>query len=380
MRLRLRAADWEDRQVLFDWANDPVNRSHAFKSAPIAWEDHLEWFKTRLADSDGTRIFIAERGGEVAIGQIRFDRSGSEVEIDYCVAPEERGAGLGLRLVRSGCRRIQVLWPDVTRVMGAVKHENCASMKSFERAGFQTGDSTDDTVLWEWRPEDARFVVATSRPWHEGMVRSMEGRVRGSFDLIRTRADLTLEALDGIKPQCVFFPHWSWIIPSEIHARFDCVVFHMTDLPFGRGGSPLQNLIARGITETQISAIFVDSGVDTGDVLLKRPLSLHGSAEEIFLRAADVIEEMVQYIIEHDPDGEPQEGDAVVFKRRKPEDSVIPDVRTLDQLFDHIRMLDAQGYPPAYLDVGALTLQFTRASRKYGRLVTECTITLREDG
>ncbi len=27
--------------------------------------------------------------------------------------------------------------------------------------------------------------------------------------------------------------------------KFECVCFHMTDVPYGRGGSPLQNLIIR---------------------------------------------------------------------------------------------------------------------------------------
>ncbi len=56
----------------------------------------------------------------------------------------------------------------------------------------------------------------------------------------------------------------------------------MTDLPYGRGGSPLQNLIQRGHTSTMLTALRCGAGLDTGDVYLKQPLSLHGSAEEIF--------------------------------------------------------------------------------------------------
>jgi methionyl-tRNA formyltransferase len=59
--------------------------------------------------------------------------------------------------------------------------------------------------------------------------------------------DLAVEMLAALDPRYVFFPHWSHRIDSAIFERFECVIFHMTDLPFGRGGSPLQNLIARGI-------------------------------------------------------------------------------------------------------------------------------------
>ena len=75
----------------------------------------------------------------------------------------------------------------------------------------------------------------------------------------------------------VLVPHWSWIIPATIHERFEVVIFHMTDLPYGRGGSPLQNLIVRGHERTMISAIRCVEEMDAGPVYLKRELSLHGS-------------------------------------------------------------------------------------------------------
>ncbi len=64
--------------------------------------------------------------------------------------------------------------------------------------------------------------------------------------LVTDKKSLTYEKVNDFKPEYIFFPHWSWIIPSEIYENFKCIVFHMTDLPYGRGGSPLQNLISRG--------------------------------------------------------------------------------------------------------------------------------------
>ena len=71
--------------------------------------------------------------------------------------------------------------------------------------------------------------------------------------------------------------------PKSIWGTWPTVIFHMTDLPYGRGGSPLQNLIKRKHRTTKITAILCDDGLDTGDIYLKEDLSLEGSAEEIFL-------------------------------------------------------------------------------------------------
>lgn len=43
----------------------------------------------------------------------------------------------------------------------------------------------------------------------------------------------------------------------------------MTNLPYGRGGSPVQNLILNGHKKTIISALNVTKDLDAGDVYLK---------------------------------------------------------------------------------------------------------------
>ena len=57
----------------------------------------------------------------------------------------------------------------------------------------------------------------------------------------------------------------------------------------------------------------------------------------------------------------PQEGEPVVFKRRTPEQSVIPEGLSPRQLYDYIRMLDGEGYPAAYKEAGDIKIYFKNA-------------------
>ena len=150
----------------------------------------------------------------------------------------------------------------------------------------------------------------------------------------------------------------------------------MTDLPFGRGGSPLQNLIVRGIYQTKISAIAVDKGVDTGDIYFKEPIDIeHGNADEILTRISDIVfEKMIPRFIDSDPAPAKQEGEPVSFKRRTPEDSKIPEGLSQKQIYDYIRMLDGEGYPAAYKDVGDERLYFKNARLTNDRVTAEVTI------
>ena len=150
---------------------------------------------------------------------------------------------------------------------------------------------------------------------------------------IKTPEALTAEYLKEINPTYVFFPHWSWIIPDEILADFKCVVFHMTDLPYGRGGSPLQNLIVRGKKATVISAIKCVKELDAGPIYLKMPLTLDGTAKEILDRASTVIQQMIFKIVEGCGELKDQLGDVVSFKRRVSDDGDLSHLETTNQIY-----------------------------------------------
>lgn len=210
------------------------------------------------------------------------------------------------------------------------------------------------------------FGVASMQPWNQGLAERLSGRTGHRFIPIRSREDLSPDWLTERGIDTVFLPHWSHIIPREVFEDFKCVIFHMTDLPYGRGGSPLQNLIVRGHAETVMSALRCTAELDAGPVYMKRPLSLHGSAEEIFLRADGLIEEMILEMHAASTVPRAQEGEPVEFQRRKPEEGDWSGATTLDEVFDHIRMLDADGYPPAFVRVGPWKIMFSRASRRVG--------------
>jgi len=218
------------------------------------------------------------------------------------------------------------------------------------------------------------YIVATTKSWNIRNFEKIKREIGADWHLITNKEDLTFEKIKKLNPRYIFFPHWSWIIPDEVYSNFECIVFHMTDLPFGRGGSPLQNLIVRGIYQTKVSAIRVVKELDAGPVYLKRSLSLNGSAEEIFTRCSDITFDMIKFIIENEPSPVEQKGQPVIFRRRTPEESRIPDIRELNKIYDYIRMLDAEGYPKAFIETENLRLEFSRATLKNGYIVANVEI------
>ena len=223
--------------------------------------------------------------------------------------------------------------------------------------------------------QSRNYVVVGSRPWSRRVFDDIITQRPGNWKFVSNRADLSLENLAKLNPDYVFFLHRSWKVPEKIIQNFECVGFHMTDLPYGRGGSPLQNLISRGHRHTKLSAIRMRQEMDAGEVYLKEDLCLEGGAEEIYIRASELSAKMIFTILDEGLVPEPQQGDPTTFRRRTPAESVVPSLNSLEQVHDFIRMLDAQDYPHAFLEHAGFRYEFSRSTLYDGRIVADVTIT-----
>ena len=227
------------------------------------------------------------------------------------------------------------------------------------------------------RADQRRYLVLGCKPWNRRVFDDVIRDYPGRWEYLDAPAALTPDRVRAHEPRYLFFLHWSWKVPAAITDAFECVCFHMTDVPYGRGGSPLQNLIARGHRQTRLTALRMSGEMDAGPVYAKEDLSLEGGAEEIFIRATQLAARMAADIAAREPTPVPQSGTPVIFARRKPDESAISAEPggDLGRLHDFLRMLDADGYPRAFLDHGGFRYTFSRAALLDGRIVADVTIT-----
>jgi methionyl-tRNA formyltransferase len=212
-----------------------------------------------------------------------------------------------------------------------------------------------------------RYIVAGSRSWNRQLFDEQLAKLPGAWEFAADANALCELLSSGDIPRYIFFLHWSVRVPEEVFTRQECVCFHMTDVPYGRGGSPLQNLIIRGHTETTLTALRMVSEMDAGPVYLKESLSLEGSAKDIYTRAGCISARMIKTIIQTHPQPVSQIGEPVIFKRRTPAQSLVPsDLPSISAVYDFIRMLDAEGYPSAFIEHGGFLWEFTEATQDEG--------------
>ena len=219
------------------------------------------------------------------------------------------------------------------------------------------------------------IVIATIKEWNIENYFKLKKIYQQTynFHLITDKQELTQENMNKLNPKYIFFPHWSWIISEDIYDNYECIVFHMTDLPYGRGGTPFQNLVMNEVYDTKISALRVDGGIDSGDIYFKDDFYIAtGSAEENFIRLSTIIfTKMIPKFLKEMLTPKKQSGQIVEFKRRKADESNLIKLKnkSLSKLYDFIRMLDADGYPKAYIKLDKIKIEFSEVHLKNKKLV-----------
>ncbi len=222
-------------------------------------------------------------------------------------------------------------------------------------------------------------LIVSNRPWCKNMAYNLNLITNYNFKLVKNEHQLIQATSLNKKINKIFFPHWSLKVSPNLYNKFECIMFHVTDLPYGRGGSPLQNLIIRGHKNSKLTAFKCTAEMDAGPVYCKRKISLNGTAQSIFENISILSEKMIIQILSKNLKPKPQVGKIVEFKRRKPYQSNIENCNSYKEIYDHIRMLDADGYPSAFLKLNKFIISFNSAKLKKNEVIAKVKIKLEGD-
>ncbi len=159
----------------------------------------------------------------------------------------------------------------------------------------------------------------------------------------------TFDALPG--GDLLFLISCSCIVKPALRSRYrHSFVIHASDLPEGRGWSPLIWQLLEGRHDIAVTLLEASDPVDSGAVWAKR--WLHFTGHELHneinaaLFAAEL--ELMDYALENCDILQPQpqkDGCASWYRRRTSEDSRIDPYRSLADQFDLLRVADPIRYP-----------------------------------
>ena len=118
------------------------------------------------------------------------------------------------------------------------------------------------------------------------------------FQPLKLRDPAVVEQLRELRPDLIVVVAYGQILPKAVLdiPQYGCINVHASLLPKYRGAAPINKAILEGETETGVTTMYMDVGLDTGDMLVKRNVTIgeNETAGELYDRLALVGREAME--------------------------------------------------------------------------------------
>ncbi|MBI4283427.1 MAG: methionyl-tRNA formyltransferase [Chloroflexi bacterium] len=162
--------------------------------------------------------------------------------------------------------------------------------------------------------------------------------------------------LKRLKPHLLLVFGWSQLLSAEVLAipRLGAIGLHSTLLPKHRGRAPIPWAIIKGLSETGNTLLYLDEGVDSGDIIAQQSfeITLDDNAASVYAKSVrsgiDLVREYLPHIKLGAAPRIPQhESEADYWPRRRPQDGLIHWNNQAKDVYNLIRGV-THPYPGAF--------------------------------
>ncbi len=149
-----------------------------------------------------------------------------------------------------------------------------------------TGDIGIPTLQWLFQTDEHHVLAVVTQP-DKPAGRGLEMKASPIKELAlrhhvpifqpaKIRDPHALAQLNFLRPDVIVVMAYGQILPASVlrAGRIACLNLHASLLPRNRGAAPIQAAIESGDPETGMTVMWMDEGLDTGDVLLAKKMAI----------------------------------------------------------------------------------------------------------
>lgn len=137
----------------------------------------------------------------------------------------------------------------------------------------------------------------------------------------RVKDSAFIEELTAIKPDLIIVVAFGQFLPKVLLELppLGCINVHASLLPKYRGAAPIHWSVINGETVTGVTTMYMDVGMDTGDMILKAEMDIKQDDstgfihDELKVMGADILKKTVKMIISNQAPRKPQDKDAASY-------------------------------------------------------------------
>lgn len=191
----------------------------------------------------------------------------------------------------------------------------------------------------------------------------------------RTLRDDAFAALLGeVDPDLIAVVAYGKILPPSVinYPKYGCINLHVSLLPKYRGAAPMQRAIMEGESETGVTVMYMDEGLDTGDIITteKFPIGPTDDFEVIHDRSAEIGSALLSSVLptleNNTATRTPQDSSLATYASKIEKEDCKLDFTLSAQKLDFI-IRGVTPIPGAFAYLGGKMLKISRATPVPGR-------------
>lgn len=188
------------------------------------------------------------------------------------------------------------------------------------------------------------------------------------FQPLKLRDPQAVSELEALEPDLIVVVAYGQILPKAVLdiPRYHCINVHASLLPKYRGAAPINKAIVDGETETGVTTMLMDVGLDTGDMLVKRSLTIGPEEtagqlhDRLALLGREAMEETLRQLCSGTLAPEKQDDEKSCYApMMKKEDGLIDWRQPAVNIHNQVRGLDPWPGAYTYLDDQVLKIGVT---------------------
>lgn len=180
-----------------------------------------------------------------------------------------------------------------------------------------------------------------------------------------------IDSVLAFQPDIIITCAYGQIVPVDIlnYPKYGCINVHASLLPKYRGGAPIQRAIMNGEVKTGVTIMYMNAGLDTGDMIAKKELIIGNNdnydvvSDNLRIVGRDLLEEVLPDILKGNIKREVQNNDEATYASIiTRDDEKIDFNKTTFEIYNHIRGLSTTPSAYAMLDGKVVKIYSSRMS------------------
>ena len=134
--MKIREANIDDSNDIFEWRNDPITRQMSFDSDVVTFSTHNKWFENSLHNKNRYLLIVEEK---------------STAEININLNPLERGKRFYSTVISKSISYFNIINNKrIKTIIAKIKKKNIASKRSFMKCGFKLSLIEGNTEIYNF--------------------------------------------------------------------------------------------------------------------------------------------------------------------------------------------------------------------------------------